>query len=63
MQTLLDNSISAIFFITTTKIKFWWDILSAKLLEPKIINDSDYYIFCEIIQMLGNGFVSLLLII
>ena len=56
MQTLLDNSISAIFFITTTKIKFWWDILSAKLLEPKIINDSDYYIFCEMIQMLGNDF-------
>ncbi len=56
MQTLLDNSISAIFFITTTEIKFWWDILSTRLLEPKTISDSDYKIFGEIINMLGKDF-------
>jgi len=56
MQTLIDNSISAIFFISSRKYKFWWDVLSSRLLEAKTIKDIDYKIFNKLIKMAGGNF-------
>ncbi len=56
MQTLFDNSISAIFFISSKKYKFWWDVLSSRLLEPKTIDEPDYKTFNKLIKMVGKNF-------
>ena len=42
MDLLLKESISAIFFISLRKEKYWWDILSKILFENQHVEKSNY---------------------
>ena len=42
MELLLKESISAIFFISSRKEKYWWDILSKILFENQHVEKSNY---------------------
>ena len=56
MSFLYDNSISAIFFISSRREKHWWDILSKILLQNRSINDKDFKIINSLISDLGFNF-------
>ncbi len=56
MNILFDKSISAIFFLSSRKEKFWWDILSKILFENESINNNDYQTITSLLFNLGYEF-------
>ena len=56
MDLLLQESISAIFFISLKKEKYWWDILSKILLENEDIEQSNYIKINNLLTELGYYF-------
>ena len=56
MDLLLKESISAIFFISLKKDKYWWDILSKILLENQHIEKSNYVKINNMLTELGCHF-------
>ena len=53
MSTLKENSISAVFFISTPKKQFYWDLLLEKMILPKKILDKDFDVFSNILDSLN----------
>ena len=56
MNLLYEESISAIFFISSTKEKYWWDTLSKVLLENKSISDQNFKIINRLLSTIGYQF-------
>ena len=56
MNLLYDESISAIFFISSKKEKYWWDTLSKILLENKSISDKNFKIINSLLSNIGYQF-------
>ena len=56
MNLLYDESISAIFFISSKKEKYWWDTLSKILLENKSISDENFKIINSLLSNIGYQF-------
>ena len=56
MNLLYDESISAIFFISSRKEKYWWDTLSKILLENKSISDENFKIINSLLSNIGYQF-------
>jgi len=56
MDLLLKESISAIFFISLKKEKYWWDILSKILFENQHIEKSNYIKINNLLKELGCQF-------
>tara|TARA_Y100001970_G_C14192235_1_gene836086 strand:+ start:728 stop:1732 length:1005 start_codon:yes stop_codon:yes gene_type:complete len=53
MQLLKSKSISAIFFISTPKYKFYWDTLTDTLISPKLIQDKYFNFYSRILNRLN----------
>ena len=56
MELLLKESISAIFFISSRKKKYWWDILSKILFENQHVEKSNYEKINALLAGLGCHF-------
>ena len=56
MNLLYDESISAIFFISSSKERYWWDTLSSILLQNRSVNDENFKIINSLISYLGFDF-------
>jgi peptidoglycan/xylan/chitin deacetylase (PgdA/CDA1 family) len=55
MSILKENSISAVFFISTPKKQFYWDLLLEKLILPKKILEKDFEVFNSILATLNQN--------
>ena len=56
MDLLLKESISAIFFISLRKERFWWDILSKILFENQRVQKTNYIKINNLLTKLGCNF-------
>jgi len=56
MDLLIKESISAIFFISLRKEKYWWDILSKILFENRHVEKSNYIKINNLLTELGCHF-------
>ena len=56
MDLLIKESISAIFFISLRKEKYWWDILSKILFENQHVEKSNYIKINNLLAELGCHF-------
>ena len=56
MKFLYDESVSAIFFISSNKERYWWDTLSSILLQNRSVNDKNFKIINSLISYLGSHF-------
>jgi len=55
MSILKENSISAVFFISTQEKLFYWDLLLEKLILPKKILENDFKVFNDILATLNQN--------